>query len=88
MESNKLIHRTLPLLLAANPVNWGKPTKLCTAEAIAATLYLMGEVEHAKNILLTFNWGMQFIKLNQDPLDEYSLAKTSAELVDLQFEFF
>jgi pre-rRNA-processing protein TSR3 len=87
-KSSKLIHRTLPLLLAANPVNWGKPTKLCTAEAIAATLYLMGEVEHAKNILLTFNWGMQFIKLNQDPLDEYSMAKTSAELVDLQFEFF
>ena len=87
-KRGRLIHRTLPLLLAANPVNWGKPTKLCTAEAIAATLYLMREIEHATNILSTFNWGMEFIKLNKDPLEDYSLAKSSKELVDLQFEYF
>lgn len=87
-KRSKLIHRTLPILLAANPVNWGKPTKLCTAEAIAATLYLMGEIKHAKYILSSFNWGLEFIKLNKDPLDDYSTAKTSSELVDLQFEYF
>lgn len=84
----RLIHRTLPILLAANPVNWGKPTKLSTVEAISATLYLMGEIEHAKNLLSSFNWGMEFIKLNKNPLEDYSKAKTSEELIKLQFEYF
>ena len=87
-SKTKLVHRTLPLLLAANPVNWGKPTKLSTAEAIAATLYLIGEKKHAKDILSVFNWGSQFFILNKDPLDEYSSARTSKELVKLQFDFF
>ena len=84
----RLIHRTLPILLAANPVNWGKPTKLSTVEAISATLYLMGEIEHSKNLLSSFNWGMEFIKLNKNPLEDYSKAKTSEELIKLQFEYF
>ena len=87
-KRTKLIHRTLPILLAANPVNWGKPTKLSTVEAISATLYLMGEIEQAKYLLSSFNWGMEFIKLNKNPLDDYSNAKTSEELINLQFEYF
>ncbi|MBJ24178.1 MAG: ribosome biogenesis protein [Euryarchaeota archaeon] len=87
-RKTKLVHRTLPLLLAANPVNWGKPTKLTTAEAIAATLYLIGEEKHAKEIMSIFNWGSQFFILNKEPLQEYALAKTSEELVKLQFDFF
>ena len=41
----------LPLLLAANPVNWGKPGKMTTAEALAASLYLIGEEEHSRKII-------------------------------------
>ena len=48
----------------------------------------MGEIEHAKNLLSSFNWGMEFIKLNKNPLDDYSKAKTSEELINLQFEYF
>ncbi|RAH13636.1 MAG: DUF367 family protein [Methanobacteriota archaeon] len=87
-KKTKLIHRTLPILLAANPVNWGKPTKLTTAEAIAATLYLTGDHDHAEEILSIFNWGSQFFTLNKEPLDEYASASTSDELVKMQFDFF
>ncbi len=88
MKKTRLIPRMLPLLLAANPVNWGKPGKLSTAEALSAALYLIGREEQSRNVLGAFRWGERFFELNQEPLDAYSLAKSSSELVDLQFEFF
>jgi pre-rRNA-processing protein TSR3 len=88
MKKTRLVPRMLPLLLAANPVNWGKPGKLTTAEAISAALYLIGRQEQAREVLGAFRWGERFFELNQQPLDAYSQAKSSSELVDLQFEFF
>lgn len=88
MRKTKLQGRMLPLLLAANPVNWGKPGKMTTAEALAASLYLIGKEEQARKLLGAFRWGEQFFILNKEPLDAYRDAKTSSELVDLQFEFF
>jgi len=88
MKKTKLQGRMLPLLLAANPVNWGKPGKMTTAEALAASLYLIGKEEQARKLLGAFRWGEQFFILNKEPLDAYRDAKTSSELVDLQFEFF
>ena len=88
MKKTRLAPRMLPLLLAANPVNWGKPGKLTTAEALSAALYLIGREEQSRNVLGAFRWGERFFELNQEPLDAYSLAKSSSELVDLQFEFF
>lgn len=88
MNRTRLIPRMLPLLLAANPVNWGKPGKLTTAEALAAGLYLVGRKEQARNILGAFRWGERFFELNHEPLEAYSQAKSSSDLVELQFEFF
>ncbi len=81
------VNRCLPFLVAANPINYGKPSKLSSAEAIAATLYILGHVEHAKRILSKFKWGLHFITLNQEPLDAYSAAKNSREVVEIQKEF-
>lgn len=88
MARTRLQPRMLPLLLAANPVNWGKPGRLTTAEALATVLYLVGRKEQSKEVLGAFRWGERFFELNQEPLDAYAAARTSAELVDLQFEFF
>tara|TARA_B110000444_G_scaffold144628_1_gene135297 strand:- start:2746 stop:3306 length:561 start_codon:yes stop_codon:yes gene_type:complete len=88
MKKTRLQPRMLPLLLAANPVNWGKPGRLTTAEALATVLYLIGEREQAREVLGAFRWGERFFELNKEPLDAYAEAKSSSELVDLQFEFF
>jgi pre-rRNA-processing protein TSR3 len=79
--------RALPYLLAANPVNWGKPTKLSSAEAVAATLYIVGFMEQAKALLSKFSFGEQFLLLNQEPLERYSQARTSAEVVAIQSDY-
>ena len=88
MKRTKLQPRMLPLLLAANPVNWGKPSKLTTAEALATVLFLIGREEQARRVLGAFRWGERFFELNKEPLEAYAAAKSSAELVALQFEFF
>ena len=79
--------RALPLLFAANPVNWGRPQKLTTAEALAAALYIMGFREQAELVLGKFNWGEQFFVLNREPLDRYSQAETSGEVVVIQEDY-
>ena len=88
MRKTRLQPRMLPLLLAANPVNWGKPGKLSTVEALAASLYLLGRIDQARELLSKFRWGERFLELNCEPLEAYANAKSSAELVGLQFEFF
>jgi pre-rRNA-processing protein TSR3 len=76
--------RCLPILIAGNPVNFGKWTKLTTAEAIAAALYIAGFKEQAEELLAIFTWGHTFMELNYVLLDNYATAKDSAEIVELQ----
>lgn len=79
--------RCLPYLIAANPINYGKPTKLSTAEALAAALYIFGEKSKALNILSKFTWGTAFVTLNAEALNAYSKAESSSEIIKIQEQF-
>jgi len=81
------VSRCLPYLVAANPVNYGKPTKLSTVEALAAALYIAGFSEQATELLSKFKWGPQFIILNKELLEGYSFAKDSVGVVEVQKEY-
>jgi pre-rRNA-processing protein TSR3 len=79
--------RALPYLVAANPTYYGRPTTLSTAEALAAALFILGEEDRARGILSLFSWGDVFIELNREPLEAYSKAEDSSEIIALQSQF-
>lgn len=79
--------RALPYLLAANPINWGRPMELNSAEAVMASLYILGEKEQASEFLGRFNWAPEFMRLNGNMLEDYSKAKDSAGVVAVQNEY-
>ena len=87
-KHTRLEGRTLPVLLAANPISWGKPGRLSTAEAFASSLYILGRKEQAKRILSCLPYGDAFLELNRMPLEAYSDAETNQELAEVQWEFF
>ena len=80
--------RVLPLLLAANPVSWGKVGRLSSAEALAASLAILGRWEQARKILEPFQFGEHFLSLNKEPLEEYEKATSKDSIKDLEKEFF
>lgn len=77
-------HRLLPFLVAANTVNYGKPSKLSCVEAAAATLYICDYKEPAKRLLQEFSWGEEFVRLNYDLLEMYSSCTDAADVVEKQ----
>ncbi|MEM2854678.1 MAG: DUF367 family protein [Desulfurococcaceae archaeon] len=77
-------HRRLPYLLAANPVNYGKPMILSSIEAVIAALYITGYVETALKLTGLFKWLKTFLELNREPLEEYSKVKSIEELIEAE----
>ncbi|MFB6111625.1 MAG: DUF367 family protein [Halobacteriaceae archaeon] len=79
--------RALPYLVAANPVNFGRPMRLTTAEALAAAVHILGDSERARTLMEPFSWGGTFLELNAEPLDRYADCTTSSDVVDVQAEY-
>lgn len=78
--------RLLPWLVAANPVNYGKPSKLNCVEALAATFYICGYPDTAALYMSHFSWGPAFIDINRELLDKYSKCSSSEEVIRVQTE--
>ncbi|KAG4305801.1 hypothetical protein PORY_000711 [Pneumocystis oryctolagi] len=72
--------RTLPYLVAANPVNYGRPWNLNCAEALAACLYITGDQASAHKLLQNFSWGETFFHINSEILDIYASCSNSADI--------
>jgi pre-rRNA-processing protein TSR3 len=79
--------RALPYLVATNPVNYGKPFKLTTLEALAAALYILDVVDYSKEILNIYKWSPNFLELNKEPLEDYRKAKNSKEIIKRMNEY-
>jgi len=79
--------RALPFVVAANPVNYGKPFKLTTLEAFAAALYILGDIEKAEEMLNLYKWGPTFLVLNKEPLEDYRKAENSAEIIKIMEQY-
>jgi len=81
------VTRCLPYLVAANPTNYGTPGKLSTVEALAAALCIIGYREQAERLLSIFKWGTNFLEMNREPLEAYSKAQDSSQIVETQKQF-
>ncbi|XP_062094798.1 uncharacterized protein LOC133800747 isoform X5 [Humulus lupulus] len=76
--------RLLPWLVAANPINYGRPCQLSCVEALSAALVICGEEETANSLLGKFKWGHAFLSLNRELLKAYSECENSASIISVQ----
>jgi pre-rRNA-processing protein TSR3 len=76
--------RCLPILIAGNPTNYAKPTKLSTVEALAGALCIASFKAEAERLLSIFTWGHTFLELNANLLETYATAKDSADIIRIQ----
>ncbi len=78
----------LPLLVAANPINYGQIGRLSSLEAAAAALYITSNKEQAENLLKIYKWGPTFLTLNKELLDAYSKASGEEEILEVERKTF
>ncbi len=82
------LHRRLPRLMAANPINYGHLSKLSSAEALAGALCIAGFKDNARLVLSKFKWGPTFLTLNDEPLKDYAQAVGEQEILRIEEMYF
>jgi len=80
--------RRLPALLAGNPINFSKISKLTTAEALAASLFILGWRQMSEGFLAKFKWGHTFFELNYEILNDYAKASDAVAIRELEKKYF
>lgn len=86
-RSKAKYRRSLPYLIACNPVNYGKPYELSCVEAIAATLYIIDCRDQVDEVLEGFDWAREFIRINKEMLDSYSQCADHGDVETLSADF-
>ncbi|CAK9440324.1 uncharacterized protein LODBEIA_P44240 [Lodderomyces beijingensis] len=76
--------RLLPYLVAANPVNYGRPWKLNCVEALAACFAIVGHIDWAESLLEKFSWGLTFLKINEELIQVYQKCTDSESVLQAQ----
>jgi pre-rRNA-processing protein TSR3 len=61
---------------------------LSSAEALAATLYIADYVNESRRLMSFFKWGPNFLVLNENPLNDYRIAKSQDEIAKIEREYF
>ncbi|MGC8962284.1 MAG: DUF367 family protein [Candidatus Bathyarchaeia archaeon] len=79
-------HRRLPLLIPGNPVSYGKPGRLSSLEALAATLIIISYEELALKILSLYKWGATFLDLNRNLFEIYSRSRGERDIREVERE--
>lgn len=72
--------RLLPYLVAANPVNYGRPWRLNCVEALAACFMICGKQDWAETVLQHFSYGEQFLRINRSLFKRYAAATDEAHI--------
>ncbi|KAJ2524513.1 ribosome biogenesis protein tsr3 [Coemansia sp. RSA 2049] len=77
-------NRLLPYLVAANPVNYGKPWRLNCVEALAAAFFVVGWNEIGDHLMSKFKWGHAFREINAPLLKKYAACEDNAQVIEVQ----